>query len=121
MRMIEIAGPDSAAFERARTWLAKRTAAGQLIVDTVENLAEGQVRRIATLVGLDTEVISRLEESHIRQHLVKMKLERDAEQLIPIGVVAVRAGLEDEFLGACARRVAGDENWDSSLTLALAR
>lgn len=121
MRMIEIAGPDSAAFERARTWLAKRVAAGQLIVDSVEHLAEGQVRRIATLVGLDTEVISRLEESYIRQHLVRLKLERDAEQLIPIGVVAVRAGLEDEFLQACARRVAGDEDWDSVLTLALAR
>lgn len=121
MRMIEIAGPDSGAFERARTWLAKRVAAGQLIVDSVENLTEGQVRRIATLVGLDTEVISRLEESHIRQHLVRMKLERDAEQLIPIGVVAVRAGLEDEFLDACARRVAGEEDWDSALSLALAR
>ena len=120
-RLLEISGPESAAFERARAWLTRRVSVGQLVVDSVADLSEGQVRRIAMLVGLDTEVISRNEESHIRQHLVRLKLDRDAEQLIPIGVVAVRAGMEEEFFHACRLRAAGDEKWDAPLAQLLAR
>jgi hypothetical protein len=120
-RLLEIGGPGSGAFERARTWITRRAAAGQLVVDSVADLSEGQVRRIALLVGLDTDVISRNEESHIRQHLVSLKLERDAEQLIPIGVIAVRAGMEEEFFHACKLRAAGDEKWDAPLAQLLTR
>jgi hypothetical protein len=113
--LLEAGGSDSAAFIRAQAWLHKRLSAGQLIVGRVSMLNEGQVRRIAMLVGLDTEVISRNEETYIRGKLADMNLAADAEQLVPIGVAAIRAGLEESFFDACAKRADGDQDWGVEL------
>lgn len=113
--LLEAGSVQTAAFQRAQSWLAKRVAAGQLVVMHVSDLNEGQVRRIATLAGLDTEVISRNEETYIRTKLAELNLSLDAEQLVPVGVTAVRKGLEDAFFDACQKRAAGDQDWASDL------
>jgi hypothetical protein len=113
--LLDATGSVSPAFQRSQAWLAKRIAAGQLVVAHVAELNEGQIRRIATLSGLDTEVISRNEETYIRSKLADMNLSLDAEQLVPVGVAAVRKGLEDAFLDACLRRAKGDQNWAADL------
>jgi len=113
--LLEAGGSTSSAFLRAQAWLYKRLASGQLIVSNVSMLNEGQVRRIAMLVGLDTEVISRNEETYIRTKLGELNLMLDSEQLVPVGVAAIRAGLEEVFFDACSRRADGDQNWGVEL------
>lgn len=113
--LLEAGGVASSAFARAQMWLRKRLEAGQLIVGRVSMLNEGQVRRIAMLVGLDTEVISRNEETYIRTKLAELNLTLDSEQLVPIGVTAIRAGLEEAFFDACSKRAEGDQDWAAEL------
>jgi hypothetical protein len=113
--LLEAGSTDTPAFQRAQLWLAKRVAAGQLVVMHVSDLNEGQVRRIAMLAGLDTEVISRNEETYIRTKLAELNLSLDAEQLVPVGVTAVRKGLEEAFFEACQKRADGDQEWASDL------
>jgi hypothetical protein len=105
-------------FDRERSWLRRRVAAGQLVVADVASLNQGQVLRICQAAGLDTDAINRVEETSIRTGLAELGLAKDADQLVALGVRATRAGLREAFWDACRRRAVGDTAWDSELQLA---
>lgn len=88
-------------------------------VTTIAGLSEGQVRRIAQTASLDTDAGGRAEEAEIRRRLHALGLGNDADMLVPAGMRAIRAELDDVFWDALERRAGGDPQWDHELTEAL--
>lgn len=109
------------AIERELRWLCRMVDSHEssLLIGRIEDLNQGQMLRIVQQAGIDTNRVTRVEESEVRAKLVRMGLHADADQLVTTGVRAMRAGLDDEFWDAVERRSEGDPDWDSRLLDAL--
>lgn len=81
-------------------------------------LTEGHVLRICEAAGFHVES-RRRDENEIRRKLVDAGLKADIDRLLPEGLRARDAGVEDEFWEAIRRRVEGDPDWRTELSAAL--
>ena len=114
---------ESRHLDRELLWLRRTVEANPLsiVVRDISEMRAGQVLRTAQAAGLHTGGSSRVEETEIRNQLQMLGLVGDADQLVPTGVAAVRAGLADTFWEAVERRADGDPKWDAELVVAMRR
>jgi hypothetical protein len=114
---------ESRHLDRELLWLRRTVEANPLsiVVRDISEMRAGQVLRTAQAAGLHTGGSSRVEETEIRNQLQMLGLVGDADQLVPTGVAAVRAGLADAFWEAVERRADGDPKWDAELVVAMRR
>ena len=119
-RLVQVGG-DLDAVERARRAFGAAIAGGVLeIPAAVGDLDAGQVLRLAQAAGLGQVETNRTDETAIRSRLADLGLAQAADQLVPAGARAVRAGLEEAFWEAMELRAAGEEEWDEPLRRAAA-
>jgi hypothetical protein len=99
------------------SWLADDDTA---VPSGIGALDAGQVLRIAQAAGLGSVHTNRTDETAIRSRLADMGLGGASDQLVPAGIRAIRAGLEEPFWEAMELRSVGDEEWDEPLRRAAA-
>jgi len=87
-------------------------------VTEIGDLSQGQVEQVAARAGLQVEGVSRAEESAIRDRLTELGLQKDADQLVPEGVLALASGHEAAFWEAMTMRAKGDPAWYEILAAA---
>lgn len=95
-------------------------APGRFVVTNIGDLNEGQLRRVAQAAGLRTERHTRRDEAGIRSRLTSYGFDADADMLVPLGMRATAAEIEDVFWDAVERRSEGDPAWDAELRRELA-
>lgn len=83
----------------------------------IGQLSPVQVRRIGARAGLvvEDDSANRSSEHQVRQRLRELGLERDADQLVGLGVRAMKEGTFDDYESALESRVAGDPDWVEQL------
>lgn len=89
-------------------------------LEDVGSLNEGHVQQIARLAGISVDGVSRSEEAEIRTRLAELGLKADADRLVPEGVRAKLAGVDDKFWEAMEVRASGDPGWRTILSDAYA-
>lgn len=108
------------ALERELRMLAARIDREPWNITSVGRLNAGQVRRIATLGGLNVDTPARSNEAVIRSTLRTMGLSADADKLVPEALRATERNLLDDFWNILQARVDGDITWSEQLEELLA-
>lgn len=120
-RLGRLADIDETAVRKEVTALAQAVAVdpARWAPARVGDLTGAHVLRIAQRAGIDTAASYREEENEARTAIAAAGLRLDLDQLLGVGVQALRAGLGDVFATALTRRATGDLDWAEDLNAAL--
>src|SRR5699024_5522217 len=102
---------DLASFRERGLTAFLRTTAGIYLPVHVGELSEGQVHRIGSMLGLQTDPVSTTALSRMRKRLDELDMAGDYPWLRGVWIAATACDREDDFWDAVERLHAGDTEW----------